>query len=66
MSYDYMGGNPDAPNFDHREKLKDVITQMLGAGAVEVEITDGQLEIAIDNAVSNYRAWSSASKKKHS
>ncbi|HGX4521527.1 hypothetical protein [Escherichia coli] len=63
MSYDYMGGNPAAPNFDHREKLKDVITQMLGAGAVEVEITDGQLEIAIDNAVSNYRAWSSASKE---
>ena len=63
MSYDYMGGNPDAPNFDHREKLKDVVTQMLGAGAVEVEITDGQLEIAIDNAVANYRAWSSASKE---
>lgn len=63
MSYDYMGGAPDSPQFDHREKLKDTITQMLGAGAVEVEITDGQLEIAIDNAVANYRAWSSASKE---
>lgn len=63
MAYDYMGGDPDAPNFDHRDKLKDVITQMLGAGAVEVEITDGQLEIAIDNAVANYRNWSSASKE---
>lgn len=63
MSYDYQGGDPDAPNYDHREKLKDTITQMLGAGAVEVEITDGQLEIAIDNAVANYRAWSSASKE---
>lgn len=61
--YDYMAGNPDAPNFDHREKLKDTITQMLGAGAVNVELTDGQLEISIDNAVSNYRAWSSASKE---
>jgi len=63
MSYDYQGGDPDSPQFDHREKLKDKITQMLGAGAVEVEITDGQLEIAIDNAVDNYRAWSSASKE---
>lgn len=63
MSYDYMGGSPDSPQFDHREKLKDTITQMLGAGAVEVEITDGQLEIAIDNAVANYRAWSSSSKE---
>lgn len=63
MAYDYQGGSPDSPQFDHREKLKDKITQMLGAGAVEVEITDGQLEIAIDNAVENYRAWSSASKE---
>lgn len=63
MSYDYQGGDPDSPQFDHREKLKDKITQMLGAGAVEVELTDGQLEIAIDNAVENYRAWSSASKE---
>jgi hypothetical protein len=63
MSYDYQGGDPESPQFDHREKLKDKITQMLGAGAVNVEITDGQLEIAIDNAVENYRAWSSASKE---
>lgn len=63
MSYDMYGGDPEAPNFDHREKLKDTITQMLGAGAVEVELTDGQLEIAIDNAVANYRAWSAASKE---
>lgn len=63
MSYDINGGDVNAPNFDHREKLKDTITQMLGAGAVEVELTDGQLEIAIDNAVANYRAWSAASKE---
>lgn len=63
MSYNMNGGDPNGPSFDHREKLKDTITQMLGAGAVEVEITDGQLEIAIDNAVANYRAWSSASKE---
>ncbi|AZU98172.1 hypothetical protein SEPL_199 [Salmonella phage SE_PL] len=63
MSYDYQGGDPESPQYDHREKLKDKITQMLGAGAVTVEITDGQLEIAIDNAIENYRAWSSASKE---
>lgn len=63
MSYNMNGGDPDSPSFDHREKMKDTVTQMLGAGAVEVEITDGQLEIAIDNAVANYRAWSSASKE---
>lgn len=63
MSYDYQGGDPESPQYDHREKLKDKITQMLGAGAVNVEITDGQLEIAIDNAIENYRAWSSASKE---
>lgn len=63
MSYDMNGGAPGAPNFDHREKLKDVVTTLLGAGAINVEITDGQLEIAIDNAVANYRAWSSASKE---
>lgn len=62
MSYDYQG-DPDAPNYDHREKLKDSITKRLGAGAVEVEITDDQLELAIDLAVENYRAWSSASKE---
>ncbi|WEM33259.1 hypothetical protein EJP02_198 [Escherichia phage EJP2] len=62
MAYDYQG-NPEAPNYDHREKLKDVITTRLGAGAVEVEITDDQLELAIDMAVENYRAWSGNSKE---
>lgn len=58
-----FSGNPDSPQYDHREELKRVITVMLGAGAVNVEITDEQLEVCIDNSVSNYRAWSSASKE---
>ncbi len=62
MSYNY-GGNPDSPQYDHREEMKRVITVMLGAGSIEVELTDEQLELCIDNAVANYRAWAAASKE---
>lgn len=55
--------NQEAPNFDHREDLKRVIMTTLGYGAIDVELTDDQLELAIDNAVYNYRAWSSASEE---
>lgn len=55
--------NEEAPNFDHREKLKGTIQTLLGSPAVEIELYDEQYEIAIDNAVANYRAWSSASKE---
>lgn len=58
MSYNYQG-DEESPNFDYREELKRVVTTILGATAVEVEITDEQLEVAIDNAIANYRAWSS-------
>lgn len=60
--YNYAG-NPNSPQYDHREELKRVITVMLGAGAVNVEITDDQLEVSIDNAVYNYRAWSAAAQE---
>lgn len=59
MSYNFEG-DPASPQFDHREKLKNTVTILLGATAVDVEISDDQLEVAIDMAVSNYRAWSSA------
>lgn len=62
MSYKYTG-DPNSPEYDHREELKFVITSMLGGTMVNVELSDIQLEICIDNAVSNYRAWSSASKE---
>lgn len=62
MSYNFAG-NPDSPQYDHREDLKRVVTVMLGATMVGVELSDDQLEVAIDNAVANYRAWSGNSKE---
>ena len=62
MSYNYSGAD-DSPQFDHREELKRVVTVMLGAGSIEVELTDEQLELCIDNAIANYRGWSAASKE---
>lgn len=59
MSYNFEG-DPESPQYDPREELKRVVTILLGATAVDVEITDDQLEVAIDIAVQNYRAWSSA------
>lgn len=59
MSYN----DQDNPAFNHREKMKDTILSMLGYPSVDLEIEDVQLEIAIDNAVANYRALAGASKE---
>ncbi len=53
----------ELPQYHHREKVKKTVLAMLGYPSVDLEIEDEQLEVAIDNAVSNYRAWSSASKE---
>lgn len=58
-----INGNSDAPNADHREKLKGTIQTLLGAPSVEIELYDEQYEMAIDNAVANYRAWAASSKE---
>lgn len=62
MAYNYTG-DPNSDQFDHREELKRVIKVMHGEGLTRVELTDAQLEVAIDNAIYNYRAWSSNSEE---
>lgn len=59
MSYQ----DQELPQYHHREKIKKTVMAMLGYPSVDLEIEDEQMEVAIDNAVSNYRAWSSASKE---
>lgn len=58
-----QNGNENDPTFDAREKLKGTIQTLLGAPGVEVELFDEQYEMAIDNAIANYRAWGGASKE---
>lgn len=60
MSYE---NEQELPQYHHREKMKKTVAMMLGYPSVDIEIEDEQMEVAIDNAVSNYRAWSSASKE---
>lgn len=57
---DILTGHEEAPKTDYREKLKKTILLMLGDGSTDVELTDDHLEMAIDNSIANYRAWSSA------
>lgn len=56
-------GNPESDNFDHREKLKGTIQNLLGGSMADVEVSDEQYELAIDMAIENYRAWASNSKE---
>lgn len=43
----------------YRQKLKDEIRALLGGGMVRIELTDAQLDYAIDLSVENYRQRSS-------
>lgn len=56
-----MDSDFDAPQHDYREELKKTILIMLGDGSVDIELDDNHLEVAIDNAIRNYRAWGSNS-----
>lgn len=58
--YQQNFGNDEAPQTDYREKLKRTILIMLADGSADIELTDDQLEVSIDNSIANYRAWSSA------
>ena len=62
-SYDVLGvGDDGSP--DERRNLKDRVMQQLGYPTVDVELTPGQLDIAVDLALSELRERSSAAYKR--